>query len=114
MSKVMFASAAFATLLAAGAVQAESRRIVVLSETITYDSAELSAAGGAKVLLNRIERTAQRLCAPASRSPVDLPHSKTVMACRAQAVAKGVDTLNAPLVTAAYAGRYPAVAIAAR
>jgi len=114
MSKVISASAALVVLLAAAAAQAEPRRIVVVRETLTYDTSELTTANGAKGLLNRIERTAQRICAPASHSPVDARYFKAVRACRAQAVAKGVDTLNAPLVTAAYAGRYPAVVIAAR
>ena len=113
MSKLVFASAAAFAIVAASSAHAELPRLMMVSQTITYDTASLATPDGAQAVLRRIERAALRACSPRSNSPVEQPVSPMIMRCRAQAVANAVEALGAPLVTAAYRNQ-PAVAVAAR
>ena len=113
MTRSFFAtSAAALAVLSAAAAHAQTHRLVVVSETLTYQTQDVASPAGASKMLKRIELAALRLCA--TNSPASSPTGRLTMACRRAAVSRAVATLDAPLVTAAYAARRPAVAIAAR
>jgi len=113
MSKLISAAAAAFAIVAASAAHAEMPRIAMVSQTISYDTANLSTPEGAQAVLRRIERAARRACSPRSSSPVEPPVSPAIVRCRAQAVANAVEALGAPMVTAAHRSQ-PAVAVAAQ
>jgi UrcA family protein len=104
MFKLLAAAGVVLAVLSASPVQAAPlTRVVLVTEAIPYSEADLANDQAATDLLGRIERTARRLCAPASHSPLDTPHRRVVRQCEAKAVDRAVATLAAPLVTAAYA-----------
>ncbi len=106
-----FAAALAAALIAASA-HADTRTVVVVARTLTYDDAKLATPHGAAKLLSRIDNMAQQLCASSSPS---VPHLDTQgRACRSQAVARAVEALAAPLVTAAHADRQADLKVASR
>ena len=114
MTKLFSAAAATLAILCATSAQAETQRLVMVSTTLAYDTQDLTGAAGATKLLGRIELAARKLCAV--NSPAASPTSRHVVACRHAAVARAVDNLAAPLVTAAYErsnGR-PSMAVATR
>ena len=102
-----FSAAAIAALviLAAPSAHAEINRLTMVSTTLVYESQDIANRAGASKMLRRIELAAQKLCTPTS--PAATPTSPHAMACRRAAVAKAVDSLAAPLVSAAYAGQRP-------
>jgi len=112
MIKLMTSAAATLTLLAAASAHAETRGLTVVSTTLAYETEDLANPMGAEKMLTRIDRAARQLCA--SSSPVVRHPDAQASLCRAKAVARAVDTLAAPLVTAAYAARRADVAVASR
>ena len=103
MSKPLSAAAIAAlVILAAPSAQAQSSRLTMVSTTLPYESQQIANPAGASKMLRRIELAAQKLCAPST--PVATPNSRQAMACRRATVAKAVDRLAAPMVTAAYVG----------
>ena len=106
MSKSLSAAAIAAlVILAAPSAHAEINRLTMVSTTLVYESQDIANRAGASKMLRRIELAAQKLCTPTS--PAATPTSPHAMACRRAAVAKAVDSLAAPLVSAAYAGQRP-------
>jgi len=113
MTKLFSAAAIAAVLItAAASAKAEDHKVTVVDRTITYDDAKLATPHGAARLLSRIENMAQQLCASSSPSVPHLDAQGRV--CRTQAVARAVDALAAPLVTAAHADRRAAITVASR
>src|SRR5689334_14405565 len=101
MTKLFSAALGAAVLLAAASATAEPQKVTVVTGTIAYREAQLATPAGAAQLLRRIDPKARQLCASPYQS---VPHpDDQARACRHQAVARAVDTLAAPLVTAAYA-----------
>ena len=113
MSRLISAAAAAFAVVAASSAHAEMPRIVMVSQTISYDTAKLATPESATALLRRIERAAQRACSPRMNSPAEPQVSAAIIRCRAQAVANAVENLGAPMVTAAHRNRQ-AVAVAAQ
>ena len=106
MSKPLSAAAIAAlVILAAPSAHAQIGRLTMVSTTLAYQSHDIAHPAGASKMLRRIELAAQKLCTP--NSPVATPTSRQAMACRRATVAKAVDQLDAPMVTAAYTGRRP-------
>ena len=104
MSKSLSAAAITAlAILAAPSAQAQSSRLTMVSTTLPYESQQIANPAGASKMLRRIELAAQKLCTPST--PVATPTSRQAMACRRATVAKAVDRLAAPMVTAAYDGK---------
>ena len=104
MSKSLSAAAIAALVMfAAPSAQAEINRLTMVSTTLAYGSQDIANSAGASKMLRRIELAAQKLCAPSS--PAATPTSRQAMACRRATVAKAVDRLAAPMVTAAYDGK---------
>ena len=104
MSKPLSAAAIAALMiLAAPSAHAQIGRLTMVSTTLAYQSHDIAHSAGASKMLRRIELAAQKLCTP--NSPAATPTSPHVMACRRAAVAKAVDQLDAPMVTAAYTGQ---------
>lgn len=111
MIKLFSGAVVAAVLMAAASAHAEPQKVVVVTGTIAYREAQLATPAGAARLLGRIDAMARRLCASSFQT---IPHpDDQSRACRHQAVARAVDTLAAPLVTAAYADRHP-LSIASR
>lgn len=108
MTKLMTAATAALTLLAAASAHAETKGLSMVSTTLTYETQDLASTAGAEKMLVRIDLAARRLCA--ASSPVVRPVNAQSRLCRAKAVARAVDMLAAPLVTAAYQGRQVEVA----
>jgi UrcA family protein len=104
MNKFITTAVVVVALGAAASVQAETRRVVIASDTLSFNTADLASSAGSLALLRRVERTAWRLCRT-SGSPLDPHASAAASRCRIQAVARAVQTLDAPLVTAAFNGR---------
>ena len=105
-------TAAALTVFTASAAQAEIHKLVMVSETLAYQTQDVASPIGASKMLSRIELAALKLCM--SNSPAASPTGRLAMACRRAAVSEAVRTLDAPMVTAAYTGGRPTVAIAAR
>ena len=112
MRKSFSAAAAALTILAASSAHAETQTLVMLSTTLSYQSQDVAEPAGAARMLSRIERTARRLCS--YTSPI-IPHGDArSRACEAQSVARAVDSMAAPLVTAAFAEKHAEVTLASR
>ena len=108
MTKLLSATAVALTLFAATSANAETKGLTMVTTTLAYDTRDIANPAGAAKMLSRIELAAQNLCAPSS--PTAKPTGRLVVVCRHAAVARAVDTLAAPLVTAAYQGRQVEVA----
>ena len=68
-------------------------KIVIRSETISYRDLDLSSKAGVQALLQRIRKTARRLCASSPTIPQNpAPYRKCVDA----AVARAVQDVNSP------------------
>lgn len=79
--------------------------------SVRYDDLNLSNPAGAKALLKRLERAAERLCGhrPDLRF---IDRRRIFRQCVEPAVADAVERLDAPLVTALHAGEsLPRVAV---
>jgi UrcA family protein len=106
MTKLFAATALAAmTIVAGSSAKAETQGLRVVSTTLSYETQDLANPAGATKMLGRIELAARKLCA--SASPAEPVNSRSVLSCRRAAVARAVDTLAAPLVSAAYAGHRP-------
>lgn len=108
MIKLITTAAAALTFLAAASAQAETRGLKMLSMTLAYRTQDIANPTGAEKMLSRIDSAARRLCA--STSPVVRRPDAQARLCQAKTVARAVDTLAAPLVTAVYQGRQVEVA----
>jgi UrcA family protein len=95
----LFAAAAlFASIPAASAGPVTQTSSVAVS----YADLDLTRAEGAKAMSGRIERAADRVCGTPVKAPLVLRRS--IMACRKQAIATAVASIDAPLLTALYEG----------
>ena len=114
MTRFTFAAAAFVALMGvAASADARPARIIMLQQTVPYRAVDLTTPQGAQQLLARVDGLALRMCRGNPTSACVRPVRTQLDACRAKAVARAVSELDAPLVTAAYAGRRDAT-LAAR
>jgi len=74
-----------------------------LQTTINYSDLDLSRPAGAAAMLARIKRAAATVCGERS-VPGQLTTSRRFHACMKQTMDAAVKQVNAPLVTARYAG----------
>jgi UrcA family protein len=95
-----------AALLAAGAVQAEPGRKLVMTR-IAVGDLDLQSAAGAERLLRRLNAAAGELCATV-RTPLLPAAEGRAYRCRREAVRAALDRLNTPSVSRAYAFQFPA------
>lgn len=107
MPKTSLAATLLVAMICASAAHAERGHKVVVSQTIKYSDAELATDRGAADVLKRIERSARSLCRPSSHSPLDRSPTSWAVKCQSDAVARAVDTLGSPIVTAEYRRLYP-------
>lgn len=100
-------SAVIAAALVAQTATAQDR--VNNTERVTYEDLDLRTEAGARAALTRIKRAAARACVEPS-TPAIPRYGVDAYRCKATAVARGVATLDAPLVTAAFRGDAPSAA----
>lgn len=110
-----------ATLIAAAAMifsafaaaPASAATSGVRTETVRYADLNLNSQAGAHAMLSRIDYAARRACFSMT-GPMPLTSRAAIRACRTDAMANAVDTLNAPMVSAMYYGREPNIIVASR
>jgi UrcA family protein len=116
MSRFLIASAA---ALAAFATLTSAEPLVRRDMQVSYADLDLRTERGAAIMLQRIERAAEKVCShsPAWINP-DVPRVgavlKEIRSCQQQAVASTVVALHANKVTLAYNARYGATRLSAR
>jgi UrcA family protein len=107
--KSALAALTFAAILAPSA-QAEPERRAPAVKNVAYGDLDMSTVSGGKILLDRIELAAVKVCGRHwTYSPLQ-PHSK--MDCRRDTVAKVVRQLNIETLTFAWAGPAPTTSMA--
>jgi UrcA family protein len=96
MSKILFAAAAFATLVA-GSAMAETKTATVRTNNVNFSSrADVNA------LFTQVEQAAQSVCSYNSKNRYVAQPDR---ACVDRAVAQAVASANRPTLTAAYQAR---------
>jgi UrcA family protein len=102
MSKLILAISAMVISMGVGG-GAVAQELHTVTGRIPYVEQDLATSSGAHVMLRRIERTADSLCASATL-PVYWPQpvQADVDRCRSGAVSRAVADLQAPLVTVEY------------
>ena len=78
---------------------------------VAYADLNLREPGDAPAMLQRIRRAAASICAPDANGHAEILAAD---ACRRQAVARAVATLDAPAVTAALHDASPSIEVAGR
>jgi UrcA family protein len=73
-----------------------------VSVPVRYSDLDLQHAAGARSMLDRLNAAAQTACGPRP-AIVELSRQSAYDACVKESVSRGVRTLNAPLVSAAFA-----------
>jgi len=71
----------------------------VPSKVVSYDDLDLSKAAGAKTLSRRIQSAARRVCDTAIPRR-DLPSMGVYKQCVSESIARAVNDVNAPMLTA--------------
>lgn len=117
--RVFFVALAFAVAGQSATAQAERRIDVVVSvptanvgffslkALVSYDDLDISTAGGAGMLLDRINTAATRACTKRQKQEVPRIPAADYEACAKRGVADAVQRLNAPEVTRALQARKP-------
>ena len=108
----MFRSVGFSVIAAMGIFAAtqsavaasQVKSVEVRRVTVSYGDLDLGTLGDARVLLTRLQKAAFHACGGDPRLNTDYgimgPHiEKLYQDCRDDAVARAVDTVNAPLLT---------------
>ena len=108
-------TALFAVALAMGAQQACAAPADdgTVSVRVRYSDLDLQHAAGARSMLERMTAAAQTACGP-QPAIVELSRLSAYDDCVKQSLSRGVRTLDAPLVSAAYAGASRSITTAAR
>ncbi|HEY2481729.1 MAG TPA: UrcA family protein [Caulobacteraceae bacterium] len=97
----------FAAVVAVGLVYGPSVFAAeddVVSTTVSYSDLNLATADGAEILLQRISRAAEQVCAPKADIG-DYTGRAVWNDCVVTRIESAVTRLGSPMVTAAYAGK---------
>jgi UrcA family protein len=93
-------------VVGAGVAAAQAPARPVAAEAVSYSDLDISTQTGAAVLLQRIDRAAQRACGPEPiHSPLHPREPAFYDRCVKDAVNVAVARTNAPLMTAMHTGR---------
>ena len=103
-----FAAVSALTLALAGAAIAQPRD---WETPVSYADLRIEREADARTLLQRISRVATRLC---GGPEISLRAKQAMQACRAEAVARAVEQVDAPMLTAVHSGDARRVQLARR
>src|SRR5258705_7265663 len=102
MNKLFCAAVVGGLVLTSAVSAAERPRRIILTESVRTDDLDLNTAAGAGQMFRRIKGAAESACQqPSSGLFPWVPYE--TWRCRREAIARAVEHLNAPLVTATYA-----------
>jgi UrcA family protein len=76
--------------------------VTVRSEAVSFADLDLNSDAGADALLRRINAASKRVCQPEPTTPGALSDSTDYAGCRNEAIARAVDEVDSPTLSAAY------------